>query len=99
VTTGNGTAAMRREQPALGEIRKRQRFGFVLAGLISGGYALLILLIAFMPELLARPVVPGRVLTHALSWSFLFALLTVAAMGLFVRHRTANDCRDLDGGS
>lgn len=81
----DGTAADR--------IRRRQRFGFALAALVSSGYAVIVLLIAFMPEMLARPVGPGRALTHGLLWGIAFALFTVAAMGVFVRHRNVVDGR------
>ena len=72
-------------------IRKRQRFGFALAGLVTAGYAALILLIAFLPEILARPVAPGRALTNGLLWGIVYSLSTIVVMGVYVRHRTRAD--------
>jgi len=83
VGTGDGTADIH-------AIRKRQRFGFVLVGLVTAGYAALVLLIAFLPDVLARPVGPGRALTHGLLWGMVFAVSTIVAMGLYVRHRTGS---------
>ena len=84
-------------QTAADGIRNRRRFGVILAGIVTAAYAVIVLLIAFLPDVLARPVAAGRALTHGLLWSIAFALLSVAAMGLFVRHRTAFDRRADDG--
>lgn len=70
-------------------VQRRQRFGFALAGLVSAGFTLLIVLMALFPQLLAAPLLPGRALSVGLCAAFLFSLLTVAVMGIYVRRRTA----------
>jgi uncharacterized membrane protein (DUF485 family) len=96
VTTENGSAAMQRDPSAAAGIRRRLRFSFALAGLISTAYALLVLAMAFEPGLLALPVAAGRATTWGLLSGIGFALLTVAGMGIFVRHRTVLDHRGDD---
>ena len=94
MTTGKSTEGLHGDGTAVDRIRRRQRFGFALAALVSVGFAVIVLLIAFMPEMLARPVGAGRALTHGLLWSIVFVLFTVAAMGVFVWHRNVLDGRE-----
>lgn len=91
MTRGNGGAVFPGESTAADAIRRRQRFGFALAGLVSAGFSVIVLLMAFWPVVLSRPVIAGHAMTHGLFWGLLFALLTIVAMGLYVRHRTTLD--------
>lgn len=71
-------------------IDARHRFTFSLSGVVVIIYTLIILLMAFLPDVLAVPVRPRSAVSSGLLASFLFVMLTFAVMGIYVRRRTGD---------
>jgi len=71
-------------------LRRRRRVSLVLSGIVVAGYAGLILLMAFASDRLGAPLTPGCAVTVGIFWGFVYALVALAAMGVYVWWRTAN---------
>ena len=66
-------------------VRKRNRFAFSMAGLIVLAYFAYILFIAFAPAVMARPVLPGWLMSLGVPLGLAVIALTVLLTVLYVR--------------
>lgn len=65
-------------------VAKKQKFSFVLLTLTLGFYILLILAVAFAPNLVGMPLAPGMVTTWGIPAGFFLIIWTVMVTGYYV---------------
>ena len=64
--------------------RKRGRFSWLLAGIVMFAYFSFILVIAFVPELFANPIIQGQNITWGIVVGLSVILLSFALTGVYV---------------
>ena len=72
--------------------RRRERLSWLLSALVFGGFLVFIVLIAFVPRLLAAPLADGLVTTRGIPMGAGIILFGFALTGVFVRRSN----RDFD---
>jgi uncharacterized membrane protein (DUF485 family) len=64
--------------------RRRGRFAWSLAGIVVAAYYSFVLIIAFAPELLARPLHAGTVVTVGVASGLALIVLCIAITGIYI---------------
>ncbi len=64
--------------------RKRGRFSWVLAGIVMATYFTFILIIAFAPEIFAKPIIAGGIVTWGIPAGIFVILLSFLLTGVYV---------------
>ncbi len=69
--------------------RKRGRFSWLLAGIVFSAYFSFILIIAFAPEVLARPVFSDHIITWGIPVGVAIIVLSFLLTGVYVYRANA----------
>ena len=66
-------------------VRRRRRLAWIMAAVILVLYSGFILLVAFAPDLLGRPIAEGQVTTIGIPLGLLLIIASIALTGIYVR--------------